>query len=99
MTLIRATYCCRRHGDFQVMVSEPAPRKSPCPLVCEMRECHRPSPLVSPDRCDLIGILRFMGFIWKFYAVLFLGIADDLLALSRLKWRPSTGRPRWRWQR
>lgn len=33
----------------------------------------------------------------RWFAALVMAILDDLLVLARLKWRPASGRARWRW--
>ncbi len=34
-----------------------------------------------------------LAWLWRSLVV---GLADDVLVLVRLKWRPPSGRPRWR---
>lgn len=45
------------------------------------------------------GFLRFLWAVLWLYRVLLRGLADDVLVLLRLKWRPATGQARWRWER
>ncbi|HEU4727647.1 MAG TPA: hypothetical protein VFT22_07155 [Kofleriaceae bacterium] len=45
------------------------------------------------------SFLHFLSAVLWLPRVLVRGLVDDVLVLARIKWRPATGRARWRRER